>query len=197
MSGTNWRMVAMTLLAAAILGIAVGGVAIVSGVYNVAADVPHAGLAFALLETIRERSVAAHARGISVPSDIDDPKRVAAGAGEYGEMCSQCHLAPGMEKTEISQGLYPAAPELAQGDPLAPSEQFWVIKHGVKFTAMPAWGLTHDDALIWNIVAFVRKLPSLTSAQYKAMTANASEEHEHMMHGDHGSSDMKMSDLGD
>jgi mono/diheme cytochrome c family protein len=62
------------------------------------------------------------------------------GAAEYDDMCSGCHLAPGQEKTEISKGLYPSPPELSRGNDLNPAEQFWVLKHGIKMTGMPAWG---------------------------------------------------------
>ena len=55
----------------------------------------------------------------------------------------------------------------------APAEQFWIIKHGIKFTAMPAWGKTHSDSEIWGLVAFLQKLPTLTSEQYRQMTAPA------------------------
>jgi len=52
-------------------------------------------------------------------------------------MCSGCHLAPGMKRTEISRGLYPRAPELRHKTDLTPAEQFWIVKHGVKMTGMP------------------------------------------------------------
>jgi len=173
------RVLVVIVLAA----VAVAALFLFGGYYNIAGDAPHGDLTTALLTQIRSRSVAAQAAGIAVPADLGDPKRVAAGAAEYAEMCSQCHLAPGMERTEISQGLYPAAPELARDDGLTPAQQFWVVKHGIKFTAMPAWGKTHDDPLLWNIVAFVRKLPGLSPAQYKNMVANAPQEHDELMHG--------------
>jgi mono/diheme cytochrome c family protein len=96
-------------------------------------------------------------------------------------MCTGCHLGPGVERSELSQGLYPPAPELARGDDLTPAEQFWVIKHGIKLTAMPAWGKTHDDNLIWDMVAFIRQLPKLNAAQYQAAVASAPESHQEMM----------------
>jgi mono/diheme cytochrome c family protein len=96
-------------------------------------------------------------------------------------MCTGCHLGPGLEKSELSQGLYPSAPELARGDDLSPAEQFWTIKHGVKLTAMPAWGKTHNDDLIWDMVAFIRQMPKMSPAQYKAAVASAPESHEEMM----------------
>jgi mono/diheme cytochrome c family protein len=110
-----------------------------------------------------------------------DLKRRQSGAGLYTEMCSGCHLGPGLEKTEISQGLYPRAPELFREPQRSAKEQFWMIKHGVKLTAMSAWGKTHSDDLIWDMVAFVRQLPKMSAAQYKAAVASAPEDHDAMM----------------
>jgi hypothetical protein len=78
-----------------------------------------------------------------------------------------------MKRTELSRGLYPRAPELRRKSSLRAAEQFWIIKHGVKFTGMPAWGVTHDDDLLWDVVAFVRKLPELTPEQYETIVKNA------------------------
>jgi hypothetical protein len=83
----------------------------------------------------------------------------------------------------MSQGLYPPAPELARGLNHSPAQQFWIIKHGVKLSAMPAWGRTHDDQLIWDMVAFIGTLPKLSPEQYKAAIANAPEDHDEMMKG--------------
>src|SRR3546814_6392165 len=72
---------------------------------------------------------------------------------------------------------------LFKGSDRSASEQFWIIKHGIKMTAMPAWGKTHDDRLIWDMVAFIRQLPSLSPAQYQAMTQNVPMDHDAMMKG--------------
>jgi mono/diheme cytochrome c family protein len=151
------------------------------GVYNIGADAPHSKAVYWLIDGVRDRSIAVRARDIEPPADLNSQGRIATGAGLYAEMCSGCHLAPGMEKTEISQGLYPQAPELSRGLAHSPAQQFWMIKHGVKLTAMPAWGRTHDDQLIWDMVAFVGKLPSLTPAQYKAIVASAPADHDEIM----------------
>lgn len=151
------------------------------GIYNIAADEPHSPPVYAMLKRLRDRSIQVHARGITPPGDLASAQRVSTGAGLYDEMCSGCHLGPGVEKSEISQGLYPQAPELARTQNLTPSEQFWIIKHGVKLSAMPAWGRTHSDPLIWDMVAFIRKLPSMTPEQYKAEVASAPADHDTMM----------------
>ena len=172
----RWGLLASALL---VLSIATA-VAIYAGLYNVAADVPHTQPVYWLLEIMRERSITVRARDIVVPNDLEDAGRISKGAGQYAEMCSGCHLAPGMKRTEISRGLYPRAPELRRDTELTPAEQFWAIKHGVKMTGMPAWGVTHDDELLWDVVAFVRKLPELTVEQYQTLVRNAPK-HEELM----------------
>lgn len=169
------------VILAALLAGGVAGAAIYAGVYNIAADAPHTKPVFWMIQNLRDRSIAVRARNIKPPADLADPKRIATGAGLYTEMCSGCHLAPGMEKTEISQGLYPQAPALSRTLAHSPGEEFWMIKHGVKMTAMPAWGRTHSDDLIWDMVAFVRQLPNLSPAQYQAAVKSAPEDHDAMM----------------
>ena len=175
-AGRRWTLVAGALLV--LIGAAAVG--IYSGLYNIAADVPHTQPVYWLLETMRERSVEARVGDIIVPNDLKDPNRISRGAGQYAGMCSGCHLAPGMKRTEISQGLYPRAPELRRATTLTPEEEFSVVKHGIKMTGMPAWGVTHDDDLLWDVVAFVRKLPELTPEQYKTLVKNAPK-HEELM----------------
>jgi mono/diheme cytochrome c family protein len=160
---------------------AFAGAFIYAGIYNIGADAPHSKIVFGALQELRERAIASYSRDVALPADLNDSKRIAAGAGLYNEMCTGCHLGPGVERSELSQGLYPSAPELARGDDLTPAEQFWVIKHGVKLTAMPAWGKTHSDELIWDMVAFVRQLPKLNATQYRAAVASAPADHDEMM----------------
>ncbi|MEO9132907.1 MAG: cytochrome c [Sphingomonas sp.] len=152
-----------------------------SGVYNIAADVPHTPAVYALLDGLRDRSIAVRASGISVPADLGSAGRVSTGAGLYNEMCSSCHLGPGVERSELSQGLYPQAPELVKPQDMTAAQQFWVIKHGVKLSAMPAWGKTHPDQLIWDMVSFVRRMPGLTPDDYKRLIASAPASHDEMM----------------
>src|SRR3982751_1560705 len=117
---------------------AFAGIFIYAGFYNIGADAPHSGLVYNALQELRERSIENRSRNIVQPADLNSPKRVAAGAGLYAEMCTGCHLGPGVERSEMSQGLYPQAPELALGNKHTPAQQFWIIKHGVKLSAMPA-----------------------------------------------------------
>lgn len=180
-SRTATRLLIVTLAAGALLIAIVAAALVHMGSFDVAADKPHSQPVFWLMDTVRERSVAIRAAGITVPSDLADAKRIASGAAQYDEMCSLCHLAPGMKRTEISRGLYPRAPELRRKSELTPAEQFWVVKHGLKMTGMPAWGVTHNDELLWDVVAFLRKLPELTAEQYQALVKSAPKSHDEMM----------------
>jgi mono/diheme cytochrome c family protein len=56
-----------------------------------------------------------------------------------------------------------------------------VVKHGLKMTGMPAWGVTHNDEQLWDVVAFLRKLPELTAEQYQALVKSAPKTHDEMM----------------
>lgn len=163
------------------LAILASAIAVQVGAYDVAADAPHTAPVHALLERVRDRSIAVRARDIAVPADLASPARLARGAGLYAEMCTGCHLGPGLERSELSRGLYPQAPELAKPQDMTPAQQFWIIKHGVKLSAMPAWGRTHPDSLIWDMVAFSRRLPTMTPAQYQAAIASAPADHDEMM----------------
>ena len=109
----HWLIAMVGVALLAVIGAA--SLVIYAGIYNVAADIPHTQPVFWLMTTVRERSIAAGATDVVVPHDLADPKRIASGAGQYAEMCSGCHLAPGMKRTEISRGLYPRAPELRRG----------------------------------------------------------------------------------
>lgn len=152
-----------------------GCVFVLSGLYNMAADQPHSRLVLTLIQTLRDRSIAAHAVGINAPK-LDDPALIAEGAEHYAGMCTGCHLAPGKHDSEIRPGLYPRPPNLTERRGRAPAQDFWIIKHGIKLSAMPAWGTTHDDAAIWGIVAFLQKMPTLSIAEYQELTAHASDE---------------------
>ncbi len=166
-------VVAITLLAVVLLGAMV----VASGAISVAADEPHSSLVFGILDTARERSIKTRADDIQVPA-LDDSEMVRRGAGNYDSMCAKCHLAPGMDPTELSAGLSPTPPNLAKHAHADPGEAFWVIKHGIKATGMPAWGKHMEDQYIWDVVAFLRKLPSLSAEQYQTEVA-ASGGHSH------------------
>jgi mono/diheme cytochrome c family protein len=156
--------------------LAIGGAAFIgSGVYNIGADDHHTQFVLALIEQLRERSIAARSNAIDA-HDVKDPARIAAGARHYAALCVGCHLAPGVTQSDIRPGLYPHPPSLAQEEPQQAQRAFWIIKHGIKMSAMPAWGKTLDDADIWDMVAFIRKMPDMSSEAYRELSQEHSKQ---------------------
>jgi mono/diheme cytochrome c family protein len=153
------------------------------GVYNVAADVPHSDAVRSFIHLVSERSVEARDKDIVVPP-LNDHGKIAAGAAHYDSMCTGCHLAPGMKENDLRAGLNPKPPNFAhRRRPGNAREQFWIIKHGIKMTAMPAWGASHSDDEIWNIVAFFQALPDMTPEAYRTLVASAPKDEDEAMPG--------------
>jgi mono/diheme cytochrome c family protein len=161
------KALAIAVTAAAVVAGAMAAF-IAFGVYDIGADAPHTKPVFQLISALRDRSIMVRAKAITPPADLASPDRVALGAHLYGGLCVSCHLGPELPRTDLSRGLYPKAPPLAYGNTLTPAQTFWIVKHGIKLTAMPAWGKTHSDAEIWDLVAFLRKMPDMDPAQYQA-----------------------------
>jgi mono/diheme cytochrome c family protein len=147
---------------------AAGALAFVySGVYDIAATTPHFAITHRVLRTVMEQSVKRQARDVTVP-ELDDPEKVHAGFKSFHAMCIICHGAPGSPASEISKGLYPEAPNLAQAAKgWTPAELYVIIKHGIKMSGMPAWKPTHSEEEIWELVAFLELLPTMPEAEYQ------------------------------
>jgi len=148
-----------------------------SGAYDVAADEPHWDVTRSVMEKVRSASVERRSAHIEVPP-LGDAALVTAGAGNYDVMCAGCHLKPGVEQTEMSRGLYPAPPNLTARPLADPAAAFWVIKHGIKMTGMPAWGRSMEDQYVWGLVAFLNELPGLSPDRYRELV-EASGGHQH------------------
>jgi len=146
------------------------------GLYNVAANDKHYALTLSLLEMVRDRSIKVRAEDIEIP-ELDDPQQIKAGAVNYAQMCSGCHLAPGMSPTELHQGLYPQPPNFSQPrhSHHTSADLFWVIKNGIKMTGMPAWSPAHTDQQIWQMVAFIEQLDDISVEQYRQLTTPTDE----------------------
>lgn len=161
-------LIVVAVLAAVATGFGIFGW---SGLYNIGADAHHTKPVLAFLTMARNRSLNVHSAHVKVP-DLDNRELILKGAGQYSAMCTQCHLQPGVDNSEQREGMYPLPPNLSKVR-FTPQREFWAIKHGIKMSGMPAWGVNHDDPTIWSMVAFLQKLPDMTPAQYKAMVAIA------------------------
>jgi len=55
---------------------------------------------------------------------------------------------------------------------------FWIARHGLQLTGMPAWSGEHRDDEVWAVVAFLEALPSMTKADYRRYASGHSETQE-------------------
>lgn len=174
-----------------IAGLVVGGLLLASGfvylgVYDVAATNPHSEPVHWLLRTMTARSIAVRADDVQegdIP-DLSDSALVRLGSRHFADTCARCHGAPGVERDEAGQGLYPEGPSLHEtAEHWSDRELFWIAKNGMKFTGMPAFGLTHSDEDIWSMVAFMRLVSELSPEDYAAMTDGTSESAGHSHEG--------------
>jgi mono/diheme cytochrome c family protein len=150
-----------------------------TGAINVGADAKPGFIERTLATWGRDQSVERRATKAKIPYTVD-PAAIATGFDHYREDCVMCHEAPGVAGAELSKGINPPAPSLGSGVNGTPDGQlFWVIKHGIRMTAMPAFGPTHTDEEIWKIVAFIRYLPDLSPQERDALRASTGEEAHH------------------
>jgi mono/diheme cytochrome c family protein len=153
-------IVALLIVAGAALAI------MYTGSYDVAANVPDNPIVEWYLSNTMIRSVTSRANSIKAPAQFTD-QQARAGFSIYKDTCIYCHGAPGKEPAEISKGLNPDAPDLSDAvSDMTSAELFWIIKNGIKMTGMASYGKIHNDDEIWNLVAFVQRLPKMTPEEY-------------------------------
>ena len=100
---------------------------------------------------------------------------VKAGKATFNSLCTGCHgqNGAGLTGPNLTDAYWLHGSE--------PKDNYLILWKGVASKGMPAWGPTHSDERIWNMVAFLQRLPSLTEDQYQILTArgNAAESHDH------------------
>lgn len=140
-----------------------------SGLVSVAASSGHTApvawfLHFTMIQAVRTQSA-----GIEVPP-LDEPASVALGAAHYAGGCAPCHGAPGEPQSPLALAMSPPAPWLPPTIPTwAPEELFWIVQHGIKYSAMPAWPTQARPDEVWQVVAFLKRLPGMDAATYRGL----------------------------
>jgi mono/diheme cytochrome c family protein len=169
------RPVLATLAAVAAVGAAAALVTIHGGLYNVSATEQHTAPVYWAMEFAMRNAVKRRSGGIAAP-ELGDTALIGRGLILHREACLQCHGAPGVSPHDVGKALMPAPNNLVQtAREWSAAEIYWVTKHGLKMTGMPAWGMRYADDDLWAIVAFVKHLPRLTAAEYETMAKHAGE----------------------
>jgi len=159
-------LTAGTMALGAILIAAVG---VLSGAVPIKASSGHWRITAAFLDFAKTRSVSTHSWGTEAPP-LDDEALVVRGAGQYDTACLPCHGGPGRSVPPVMAAMTPPPPVLR--DRLTrwtPEELFSIVKHGIKFTGMPAWPMQQRDDEVWAMVAFLRRMPQLDAAAYRSL----------------------------
>lgn len=159
------------LLLLLLLGVAAGAALVVAGAYNVAATEPHTAPVNHLLEFAMRRSVKLRSHAVHAPA-LSDEQRLRNGLRIYRSSCAQCHGAPGIAPERFAAGMMPPPANLVDtARHWQAQEIYWVVRQGTKMTGMPAWEYRLSDAEIWDVVAFVMRLPALSPKDYANWSA--------------------------
>ena len=139
------------------------------GIYNVGASRGHWLVIEWILEFGMRHSVATHSLAVDTPP-LNDDNMIRLGAAHFHGACAQCHGAPGIARTPLVRGMLPEPPDLSiVSEKWRDRELFWIVKHGIKYTGMPAWPSQARDDEVWAVTAFLRRLPSLDAAGYREL----------------------------
>lgn len=155
------------LLSLAACAMAGALIVLLAGAYDISATDQHLRPTFRVLQTAMRQSVKRRAEAIE-PPPLDDPALAARGLHHFRVHCVQCHGAPGVAPEPFALGLTPLPGSLSDtAREWTASQMYWVIRNGIKMTAMPAWQFRMSDDELWSIVAFLKTLPGLSPQEYR------------------------------
>lgn len=166
-----WLPWLIGLASAGAFGAVAALVVVYSGLFNTTASAPHVRFIGWLTHTTMIHSVRARAKPIRAP-DHFTPEQVQEGFVAYQQRCVVCHGGPATSRADWASALTPTPPYLLDASRRwSPAELYWIVRDGVKMTAMPAWGEVEPDSRVWSMVAFLEALPSIAPADYLRMQA--------------------------
>ncbi len=166
----------VVLATAFVLGLAAaaGAAALVlGGLYDVASTQQHWPLTYSVLQKAMQQSVRLRARDIAEPP-LADERMALRGAACFRDKCVQCHGAPGVAQDDIGKSMQPLPGPLVDArQHWRPRELYWLTRHGIRMSGMPAWEFRLSEQELWDVVAFMQRLPDLGATQYEQWMARA------------------------
>lgn len=162
------KAIARFVKTALVLAVIVIGGAIAyawTGWYDVSVSSGHTAPVQWYLNTLRASAIERAAADIDVPS-LDKSGMFEAGAMAYDNVCAGCHGRPGRDPA----GSWEPAPPALTRHARDPAELFWVVRNGIKMSAMPKIGPERvGDEQVWQIAAFLQDADRLTEGEYRAL----------------------------
>ena len=168
-TGTKLTLASVSVVA--LIGFSIIGSMLMHGFS--ARDKPTA-LEAILARSMRRMAMPRAARTAKNPVPFSD-EVLTEGRAHFADHCALCHGNDGRGETQIGRNLYPKTPDMASSatQSLSDGELFYIIKHGIRLTGMPAWGedTPEDDRESWKLVHFIRDLPRITQEEVEDMKA--------------------------
>jgi cytochrome c1 len=157
---------ALTTVGLGLAAAAVAAAVVMFGLYDVASTQQHWQPTHSMLETAMRHSVRLRARDIAEPPLADEAMAL-RGAACFRDKCMQCHGAPGVSPDEIGKSMQPLPGPLVDArQRWRARELYWLTRHGIRMSGMPAWEFRLRDEELWEVVAFMQRLPDLNAPQY-------------------------------
>lgn len=128
-----------------------------------------------------EAFFARHARLLAIPASARDLRNpvpssipgLQQGMAHFADHCAICHANDGSGRTTLGMNTYPKSPDMREQNTqsLSDGELYYIIRNGIRFTAMPGWGEgeDEDDEETWNLVHFIRHLPGIRPDEIEQM----------------------------
>jgi len=152
------------------------------GLYPIGADNPPGSIERTIAGRAMDRYAEKHKPAGDNPVQVGSDSLM-AGAKEYEEHCAFCHGGAKARISPMRDQFNPPAPQLINRIPHDDDAWlFWVTKHGVRMTGMPAWDRILSDDEMWKVIAFIKhsdKLPPDVQSAWQRMAATPGEMEEH------------------
>ncbi len=174
--GASLKTWAFRIALLGLVFILIGFLGAASGIIPIKASSGHWAITRWFLDFSKRRSVKTHTIGLHTPA-LDDPRLVLKGAGHYELGCAPCHGSPKLQTPRVAQAMTPTPPYLPPRIyRWEAAELFYIVKHGIKLTGMPAWPAQQRDDEVWAMVAFLRTLPGLDDQRYRQLIGEGERE---------------------
>lgn len=166
-----FRTVVLTLAGTGLVGAIVGVVVLRGGFYDISANTQHFPIVYKVFTQGLQYSVQYHAKDIQVPENLGGREQLLRGASLYQANCVQCHGGPAVAPLTQGMSMQPAPGPLVDADVnWKTRELYWITRNGIKMSGMPSWQYHLSEQEIWDVVAFVAAMPTMTPADYQRMT---------------------------
>ncbi len=167
---TRLRWSFFTLVAVGVIAAAIALVLFLGG-FDAGADAGWSQPSTWAIHRTMVHSVEARAHDLK-PPDRFSAAEVREGFRVYDAHCAMCHGGPGLGRQPWTAGMEPSPPYLIDaGRRWKPEELYWIVRHGVKMTGMPAWNSRISSSDTWSLVGFLEAMPSVTATDYARMRA--------------------------